>query len=461
MVQPLTPPQLNVCPVAWQALRNPYLIAIETDTQKISFYELHQCVSHIGLQLINYSMQKADRLVCIASNSLASILLQLTCLRHGFIFCPINAKFSQTEIQQRLALLETPFIWNEGEGEENNLILDFQQGTLDNTCKDTISIDSLDVISIIFTSGSSGFPKAVMHNFSNHFYSALGSQKVIPLTHGDKNLLSLPIFHISGYATVMRTLLAGATLQLLSAKVSARQLLKVQTTHLSLVSSQLIQLLAEPNFHIHSLALKHLLLGGSAFSSDILEQTQMRGFNYHLSYGSTEMASQIATSTNNEALIPLPFRKIKIVNKEILITGKTRFVGYFRDQNIKHNNYFASSDLGELNGNILKIIGRKDRLFISGGENIQPEEIEKVLLTFQGVSQAFVLPIDDSIYGQRPIAFIKWNNSDQSTELKAFMDDKLISFKRPLHYLSFPETQGIKPNKKQLTVIALKLLLIN
>ncbi|WP_413700679.1 AMP-binding protein [Psychromonas sp. KJ10-10] len=258
-----------------------------------------------------------------------------------------------------------------------------------------------------------GAPKAVMHHFSNHYYSALGSQSVIPLTLGDKNLLSLPIFHISGYATVMRTLLAGATLQILEAKINSQLLQRQQTTHLSLVCSQLIQLLEDPLFQESSLSIKHLLLGGSSFPKKCLQQTRDRGFTYHLSYGSTEMASQIATSTNNEILTLLPYRKMKLSDKEIMLAGETRFVGYFQQPLIADNEYFASSDLGEINKKEIKIIGRKDRQFISGGENIQPEEIEKVLLTFPGLSQAYVLPIQDALYGQRPIAFIKWKAEEQ------------------------------------------------
>tara|TARA_R110001583_G_scaffold7720_9_gene37925 strand:+ start:10375 stop:11775 length:1401 start_codon:yes stop_codon:yes gene_type:complete len=454
--------QLSVCPVAWQAHLTPNLIAIQTDSQRISFVELHHRVTSIGQQLIKLSIKPKDRVACIATNSLPLIFLQLACLRHGFIFCPINAKFKENEIEQRLSVLKTSFVWHQ-EQTQNKLTLDFQKSLPETLLKQPINVDSfaiekLNVVSIIFTSGSSGLPKAVMHHFSNHYYSALGSQTVIPLTTEDKNLLSLPIYHISGYATVMRTLLAGATLQFFDQKMSTKLLLEIKTTHLSLVCSQLIQLLEDPNFNADSLTIKHLLLGGSTFPSKTLQQTQVRGFTYHLSYGSTEMASQIATSTNNELLTLLPYREIKIVDKEILLAGKTRFVGYFQHKQIESDQYFASSDLGKMSGKIIKIIGRKDRQFISGGENIQPEEIEKTLLTFAGLSQAYVLPINDVRYGQRPVAFIKWTEEDQSTQLDAFIKNKLITFKQPIHYFTLPSQEGIKPNQQKLTEIANKRL---
>lgn len=448
--------QLTTCPVAWQAQQNPNAIAIETDNQKITFLMLHRHITSLSAQLITLNMHKADRLVCIANNGLSLVLLQFACLRNAFIFCPINPKFSQPEIQQRLTLLNSTFIWQEDN--QDSLPLNFEEVANQET--PDCAIDPVDIISIIFTSGSSGFPKPVMHHFSNHFYSASGSQSIIPLTTGDKNLLSLPLFHISGYATVMRTLLAGATLRISNKKMDTKRLIKNKITHLSLVSSQLLQLLQDTQFQVNIMSIKHLLLGGSAFPEKILIETRKRGFTYHLSYGSTEMASQIATSTNNQTLRLLPYRQLKIIDGEIQLSGATRFAGYFKEDTIsgliEKSCYFASADLGEANGEIIKVIGRKDRQFISGGENIQPEEIEKLLLSFPKLAQAYVIPINDPYYGYRPVAFIKWHEGEQLDKLKLFMQENIISFKQPLHYLTLPDQQGLKPNLKQLVNIALQ-----
>lgn len=460
MEQPLEQQKLSYCPVAWQAQQNPKLIAIRTDDKQLTFTDLHHHITHLTAQLVNLKMKKGDRLVSIAKNGLPLLLLQLACLRNGFIFSPINPKFSQREIEQRLTLLNSSFIWQPNRA--NSLQLEFNCHSSVPLHEAEITIDPLAIINIIFTSGSSGTPKAVMHHFSNHYYSALGSQTVIPLTVGDSNLLSLPMFHISGYATVIRTLLAGATLHISTQKITIKQLQKHKITHLSLVSNQLQQLLQNTQFLSHSLAIKHLLLGGSAFSSKILAETRKRGFTYHLSYGSTEMASQIATSTNDQALQLLPYRQLKVIDDEIQVAGETRFAGYFNGDShsglIKKNSYFASSDIGELNGKTIKILGRKDRQFISGGENIQPEEIEKLLLTFPMLSQVYILPINDAEYGLRPIAFIQWHREAQLEQLKLFIKDKLVTFKQPLHYFPLPLSLGIKPNPQKLMALALPLL---
>jgi O-succinylbenzoic acid--CoA ligase len=162
------------------------------------------------------------------------------------------------------------------------------------------------------------------------------------------------------------------------------------------------------------------------------------------------MASQVATSTNNELMNILPYRQVKIVNNEILLKGATCFIGYFNVSKRK-GEWFASKDLGQLKNNILSIIGRQDRLFISGGENIQPEEIEKVLLTFEEIKKAVIVAVDDDKYGQRPVAFL---DCEISPSLKMKISSALSYFKIPVRYLILPSQIGLKISLKTLQNLA-------
>lgn len=444
---------LKSCPVAYHAQKTPQNIAIQDNDCDHTFEDVNVQIISLANQLIEFGMKVGDRLICISPNSFELVLLQLTCLRMGFIFSPLNPKFSQEELSERIDTLKSTFIFSQNVDLKISLpilALNFSDEGKAQDLKIS-AMNNQNVISIIFTSGSSGKPKAVMHSYYNHYFSAKGSQQAIPLEVGDKNLLSLPLFHISGYATVMRTMIAGATLVLSNEKISSSLLSQSKITHLSLVTTQLYTLLNDPSFSSKSLTIKHLLLGGSAFADELLAQAKQRGFTYHLSYGSTEMASQIATSTNNSNLTVLPYREVKIVDNEILIRGSTAFVGYFKQGNQRRETeWFSSKDLGEFdqqNTNIISISGRKDRLFISGGENIQPEEIEKVLLSFPEIDQAVVLPIKDEKFGFRPVAFV---NIEISGALQQRINQKLTHFKQPVRYLKLPKQTGLKVSLKKL-----------
>ncbi|TEW53894.1 2-succinylbenzoate-CoA ligase [Psychromonas sp. RZ22] len=468
---------INYCPVRWQAVHHSQSIALQDDQKQLTFLQVDQLLNSLQKQLskkIGQSdEQQVIRLVCIASNSVKLILLQLLCIRLGWLFCPLNPRFTQSEIQQRLTILNSPYCWvdecNKQTAEHarfNTLQLDFslQNIFIEEPIKQLI-ISPIQACNIIFTSGSSGFPKAIVHNYQNHFFSALGSQKLIPLTPHEHNLLSLPLFHIGGYATVIRSIIAGACIHLTQSPLTLSLLQERSITHISLVSTQLIRLLTEPLFIAEKSTIKHLLLGGSAFSKHLLSTVEERGFNYHLSYGSTEMASQIATSTNNSELKILPHREIKIQEGEILLRGKTRFIAYFQDQgfiNIDEKQWVKSGDTGALNKSVLQVSGRKDRQFISGGENIIPEEIERVCLQLTQVKQAYICPIADKQYGQRMVLFVAFNNPEnkefekQIQQLKSHLEKNLTRFKRPEHYFPWPlltEAQTLKIPKQAFQTI--------
>jgi O-succinylbenzoic acid--CoA ligase len=452
--------QLTCCPVRWQAKRNSNEIAIQTEQISLNYLQLDNLVDSLANQLID--LEVGDRLVCISENTLPLILLQLTCIRLGVIFCPLNPRFSENEVNQRIEVLKSKIIYSADSPMHrklNTLPLDFSMPNTVNFKHEEIQIDPQQVCNIIFTSGSSGQAKAVMHCFQNHFYSAFGSQSIIPIHIQNRNLLSLPLFHISGYAAVIRTLLAGATLVLSGQALTVESLKSEKITHLSLVATQLLRLLEEAEFKADKLSIEHLLLGGSAFSDTLLATTKARGFCFHLSYGLTEMSSQVASSTNNKNLIRLPNQQIKIINNEIYLRGKTRFVGYFNNDLasnlIPESQWFASKDLGSLNDKQLSISGRKDRLMISGGENIQAEEVEKVILNFPGIKQAYVVAIKDSVFGQRPVAFIDWQDQkNSSTQLQQFLQQNLSAYKRPIHYFNLPKQTTFKVSLKELQAIA-------
>jgi len=298
-----------------------------------------------------------------------------------------------------------------------------------------IAAPPIEADTLLLTSGTTnlkqdGYGKIVLLSLENHLASAQGSHPKWTLSPSDRYTLSLPLFHISGLMILVRTLLAGATLILPHKK----NLLHNRPTHLSLVTTQLLALLEE----IEKTAppLKGVLLGGGPIPYSLCQKAALLGIPLFLTYGMSEMSSQITTQLFDPQKPlsfghPLPGREMQIDELgQILVKGKTLFTGYL-GETIKED-WFATKDLGNYSpetGLIIK--GRLDRMFISGGENIHPEEIESILLGHPFIKEAALTPTPDAKWGMVGKAHIKVIAPITSEEIKKFLLNHLPPHKIP------------------------------
>ena len=288
----------------------------------------------------------------------------------------------------------------------------------------------------LYTSGSTGKPKIACHTLGNLIQSALGSNQLIPVEPSDQWALTLPLFHVGGLGILFRCYLAKCSLLLSSNWTAA--------THLSLVPTQLFRLLKNPSALPR---LKTLLLGGAPLP-DI--ETP---WNIFPSYGMTEMSSQIITNHQIH-----PFAELHITpHHEIWVRGSVLFQGYYEKTQGIHlplnsKGWFLTKDLGQWVQNRFQFLGREDNLFISGGENIQPEEIEDALRRFCSCEEAYVVPLSDAEFGKRPVAFVK--PSFDFLQMQQQLSPHLPKYKIPIRLLPLPEFEGLKPNRAKLTALA-------
>ncbi len=324
----------------------------------------------------------------------------------------------------------------------------------------------------IFTSGSSGRARAVLHTFGNHYFSALGSQHNIPVQPGDRWLLSLPLYHVGGLAILYRTALHGGCVVIPPPQMQLADFLQQEKcTHVSLVATQLRRMLQKPELVPVLQRLKAILLGGSAIPEPLLSEAHGLGLRVHVSYGSSEMSSQITTTRPGAdvselltAGFVLPHRELIIATDgEILVRGKTRFKGYLEHDDLltpfDAQGWFATGDIGRLRGDgALQVFGRKDNMFISGGENIHPEEIEMELLQHPGVVQAVVVAVPHAEFGMRPVAFCEITTTEETSfdALRTWLGDRLPRFKIPDRFFPLPGQHGggLKPDRRQLQELA-------
>ncbi len=223
-------------------------------------------------------------------------------------------------------------------------------------------------------------------------------------------------------------------------------------THLSLIPTQLQRLI-----NLKSLQkLKYILLGGALIPSSLLEKAASLNLPVCSTYGLTEMSSQVVTDdlkTKKPTL--LPYRELKIgSNQEVLVRGKCLFLGYLEENKLTcpfdSEGWYKTGDKGMYKEGLFTYLGRVDNLFISGGENIQPEEIEALLLKHPDIEEALVIPKPDEEFGHRPVALVKSKTPINESLLNSYLSKHLPKYKLPIDYkpLLYP---GLKPSRQKLT----------
>ncbi|MGY3869235.1 AMP-binding protein [Aeromonas crassostreae] len=450
------PPAL-CCPVRHWAQTAPERTAIQGNGS-LNYRQLDARLNGLCRQLAQAGLTPGDRLTAVVRGALEDVLLAWACVRSCLVFCPLNPAFPLPRQAELAAQLDVCAFWSAGEipaGDWQALILDFT-GELP-ASEETWTLEPAQPSNMILTSGSSGTPKAVVHRLANHLASARGSASQIPLDEACGWLLSLPLFHVGGYAILFRVFLAGASLVLDDRSQPLRERLECQPiTHLSLVPTQLWRLLAQ-GFDPGRTRLRELLLGGAAIPGPLVERLTAMGFTPKVSYGLSEMGSQVCTGLPTTAGLvgrPLPGREVCIQQGEICVRGDTLFVGYFKDgelvRPLDEEGWFHTRDKGHFTAEgELVVEGRLDNLFISGGENIQPETIEQRLVDHGAVAQALVVPVPSEEWGQRPAAFIDWHGEPvPHAELAAWIRAVLPGFMVPDQWHPWPDLGGsLKPSR--------------
>ncbi len=444
-------------PLLRHALDSPRAPAIINDESELSWSGLKQQAGRVKGWLIRQGYKAGDRIALAPTGRVEEICFLWGCLEAGVIFCGINARWP---FQQRTALaqaVDADFLTPDAIIAANK-----QAPALDR-------LDSWDLsqpATIIFTSGTTGHPKAALLRLGNHYYNALGSNQNIEIVPADRWLFSLPLYHVSGLGIVFRTLLGGAAVVISDELLSVESLKNNRITHLSLVDAQFQRLLRDPNISRLGGKLKAILLGGGPIQPDLVRRARELELPIFVSYGLSEMGSQVATSLPNQSDLSsagiLPYRQVKIgKNSEVLVKGETLFTGYLSgaavDPARDDDGWFHTRDVGTLKGTQLRIVGRLDNQFISGGENIQPELIERKLQNMPGIEMAIVVPVADAAFGQRPFAFVKTNrNHTDFSLLRDLLKQELPDYMLPVAVSHLPEhfMLSLKPDRRALAKLA-------
>ncbi len=431
--------------------------ALRMPEKTLTFLEYNKRVIQIANRLYQKGLHAEDIVAIVSPNTPELLMLLGGVLKAGMIAAPLNNRFPEHRLRNTLEKLGPELVLTSSleplsyHGFTMDTVTSIIESAALCPVEETFELQETmeRAVSIIHTSASTGDAKAAVHSMGNHWFSALGSNENIPFSPGDCWLLSLPLYHIGGYAMLYRSLVTGGSLAIGHLDDSiAVCLQKFPVTHVSLVPTQLYRLLTDTKSTELWSRMKAVLLGGSPAPQSLIDDAIRHNVPLYLSYGSTEMCTQIATT--REAITTmlqnsgqvLPYREIMVAEDgELLVKGSCLFKGYLKQGGVEpqtdNDGWFHTADIGRVSEDgAVTVLGRKDNMFISGGENIHPEEIEKALMMIDGVQMAIVVPVHDTEYGQRPGAYIQTfeeNKPDDDAIVQA-MNALVGKLKTPVVY---------------------------
>ena len=463
------------CPLEVAAERHPGRPAILSVSRMLSYRELRCRVATTSAAL----RQAGIRAGIVAPNHPDYIVRLLAVKGLGAVCCPMNTRWPRRRVVEMLRRIDCRHVMVEATDEKGFEAFNrIREDTFaPAAAAPDVEIQDMAVplerpATILFTSGSSGAPKAVLHSYGNHYYSALGANLNLPLGAGDRWLLNLPLYHVAGLGIVFRCLLAGASVVVPDrGETLGVALRRYRITHVSAVVTQLYRLMEQPE-HSPCGSLRFVVLGGSETPRTLVKRALARGLPVFTTYGCTEMASQVTTAgvgatpgQRSSSGKLLPHRRLRISEAgEILVAGPTLFLGYVEGRRVSRplsaEGWFVTGDLGRLDEEgYLTVIGRRDNRFSSGGETIHPEEVERTLCEHAGVERALVLPVPDGEFGHRGVAFVRLRapRPDAST-LERWLRQTLPGYMIPIAFYHWPDSEheGMKIDRARFRRLALE-----
>ncbi len=471
----------------------PEKTAIQCAGQQVCYTDLKQQVQQVAAGLQHCGIEPGDRVAWFLPNCLEAVLTTLACYHIGVIAVPLNYRYVTEEaidviqrVDARLLLFHTsktqvvePLLQTREDmivfavGPGPNLpeavkpfsIL-LNQGEL----KSAVDVESTSPGLILFTSGSTGHPKGVVHSHAGLFTGIEVSRQVFDFTDEDVVLVGKPISHAGGLQTqLMPALLVGARVILAMKPTPSNAVSTIRAesvTEYGMLASDLLDFVEYLENHPTDLpTLENSIGSGDAVPTDLHHRFRdLLGWEVMEGAGMTEIGGYYAANPRfgqrkwGSLGLPTPETELRIVTSEgedcpvgetgeILLHTPSATIGYWNDENataeLFHEDWLRTGDLGHFDeAGYVWFVGRKKLMIVRRGSNIAPAEVESIIDEHPLVHAAVVVGLRDPREGEVPVACVALlAQQDDKSEgtLRACVAKELAEYKNPAHYLFFDE----------------------
>ncbi|MFC2056368.1 long-chain-fatty-acid--CoA ligase [Chloroflexota bacterium] len=494
-------------------------VAIVFEGKRYTFSQLNERVNRVGNALLKLGVQKGARVAMLQVNTNQCVEIYFAVARIGAIYVPLNFRAKGNELTYMLNSAEANTLFL---GERYIDLVNSIQPELTST-KNFVSLDSQhdgmlyyediiksapddeiftdigddDTTILMYTAGTTGFPKGVM--LSHNSFSIYVLENVSPAdpVAEEGNILTVPLYHVAGIQAMMAAIYGGRSLVMERQFEPEEWMGLVETEKVNramMVPTMLKQLIDHPEFSNHDLSsLKVITYGAAPMPLEVIKKAVelFPKASFINAFGQTETASTITTvppedhdltGTEEEKAKklkrlssigkPMSDIEMKIVDEdgndlpqgdvgEIVARGPRVMSGYWKDEEktektIDKDGWVHTGDIGYVDEDgYFFLAGRATDMIIRAGENISPEEVEGVLYSNPKVNEAAVIGVPDEEWGEVPLAVIVVKKGEKATpeELMEYCRANLASFKRPRSVIfvdELPRNPMGKIIKKQL-----------
>lgn len=439
----------------------PHAIACEVDGARVSCAELRERTLATVRRLRAAGVRPGDRVAAFVRPGVDFLALLHAAQFGRWTLVPPNLRLGATELGRLVAHAEPVLVLHDDAhadlarsvGRTNLLSID-ELARLAPNSEPLPQAGAEDVLTLVNTSGTTGAPKAVELTNANYEAGACASIARLGCAPGDRWLAAMPMCHVGGLSIAVRCALAGMTVVQhagFDAMRVDRSLRNDGIGFVSLVPTMLARILDAGGDRPYPTTLKAVVLGGGRLPAALVGRSRLASVPLVATFGMSETAAQVTTSRPGDASRhpgsaghPLDGVEIRIDMTggdgvgEILVRGAQVFRGYFRDPErtatALQGGWLHTGDLGRLDGDgRLWVEVRRTDLIVSGGENVNPEEVEDVLVSHPGIAEAAVYGVADDEWGQRVMAavVVRDGATVDGEELREWCRERLAGFKVP------------------------------
>jgi malonyl-CoA/methylmalonyl-CoA synthetase len=454
-------------------------VAIEHRGECISYEQLDRLARQCAARLQEYGLQAGDRVVLLTGEKLPFLIAQLGTLYAGGVALPLNPRFTSEELRYFLSDsgARVAIVGHEQRAVVDNLragLPDLQAVLADQEVMTSSAgpfvepqLDEEDPCLIMYSSGTTGWPKGVVHTHANVATSLRALARCWRVTPDDIVLNVLPLFHIHGLAFATHlTLLCGGRLLLEDAFEPQRTIELIgRSTVFMAVPTIYYRLLETPSLREAARGWRSVRLftcGSAPIRPEVLpELEEVLGRPVINRYGMTE--AYVITSLpldgpwpQGAVGLPLEGVELRVVGEEdrslaagevgsVQIRGPNLFREYWRKPEATQaafaSGWFETGDLGMQDAaGFLTLVGRKHDLIITHGYNVYPQVVERAINDCPGVRESAVVGAPDARRGERVVAFIVRDDPAlDEARLSDFLSQRLVDYQRPRQVLFVDE----------------------